>query len=806
MVMGRWVVLAGITVITLGSSASAQTISSESWSDPRPGLRLLTGRTTGPTTRFWALHVDLCADRVHVAATARATSRRSAANWGSAVGVQAAVNGDFYRTDRSTPTVYGQAVGNGSVWPASQTGEGSAFTGEWYYRDYGWIAFGPSWVEINHSKAVKNGGIDTGWHPEGPTGSVPEGTIALVSGFPEIVVEGSPVTCSSPTASSCFTDRSDMRSRHPRTAMGLSEDRQTFILLVVDGRSSVSSGMYGTELASLMHQLGAHTAFNLDGGGSSQMWIQGSGTVSSPSDGSPRSVANHWGIYAGTAGGQPVVPGSCMPNRYDECFLNGDAGRCGELQAILGDDRTAGSTDLDGDGRADVCARGNAGLRCRLSTGEGYEAAPDFALAALSDAEGMDQPDHYATIRFGDIDGNDLADVCVRRESGIRCWPSTGTGWDAPIDGPGLDDPGTWNQPTYYSSIRLADVDGDGRDDLCARGYSRLLCWLSTGDGFAEEPIEGPAWGQAQGFDEPNKYGTVRMGDVNGDGLVDACARTAEGMECGLSDGSSLTNVIAGPAWSDGNGWTAVRHWSTIRLADVDGDGRADLCGRGNARLACHFSTGDGFGPRVEVDALSDDTGWNDHGNYASLRVGDLDGDGAHDLCIRANRGVWCYRWDGAAFARHDGPALSDADGWDDPNYYGTIRLADVTGEGRADLCARAATGWTCWPSEGGAFGDPIASDHFSDESGWAHPEHWATLRAAGAPCAAGACEDPPLLDGGVAGDGGPRWDGAPASDLGSGTDSGDAIDGGCGCRASGDAAGALWPLLLALVLRRRQR
>ncbi len=789
----------------LAGDLQAQRISSESWSEPRPGLRLLTGRTTGPTTRFWALHVDLCADRVHVASTARASSRRSASSWGNAVGVQAAVNGDFYRTDRSTPTVYGQAVGNGAVWPASQTGEGSAFTSEWYYRDYGWIAFGPSWVEINHTKLVKRAGVETGWNPSGPTASVPEGTLALVSGFPELVVEGEPVTCSSPTASSCFPDRGDMRSRHPRSAMGLSEDRQTFILLVVDGRSSVSAGMYGTELASLMHQLGAHTAFNLDGGGSSQMWLQGRGTVNSPSDGSPRPVSNHWGIYAGTAGGQPVIPGSCMPRRYDECFLNGDAERCGQLQAILGEDRTPGTTDLDGDGRADVCARANAGLRCRLATGSGYAAAPEFNLEALSDANGMDQPDHYSTLRMGDIDGNGLADVCVRTGDGIRCWPSTGAGWDEPVNGPGLDDAGSWNQPTYYSSIRLADVDGDGRDDLCGRGYSRLLCWLSTGDGFAEEPIEGPAWGQTAGFDDPSLYGTVRMGDVNGDGRIDACARTSDGIECGLSDGTGLTDVIAGPRWSDANGWDAVRHWSTIRLADLDGDGRADLCGRSSSALVCHFSTGDGFGPSVEVHDLSDESGWNDHGNYGSLRVGDLDADGAQDLCIRANAGVWCWRWDGERFIRHDGPALSDADGWDDPAYYGTMRLADVTGEGRADVCARAPTGWTCWPSTGDGFGEAIASDHFADDSGWSPPEHWATIRSAGAPCAAGVCDDPPVAsDGGVVFPDGSvaRTDGGADPGIDDGPDT---IDGGCGCRTSGGAPGAVFPLLLLLALGRRR-
>jgi MYXO-CTERM domain-containing protein len=92
--------------------------------------------------------------------------------------------------------------------------------------------------------------------------------------------------------------------------MGLTEDLQTLILAVVDGRSTSSAGMYGAELADLMFQLGAWEAFNLDGGGSSTMWVDGS-VRNVPSDGSQRSVANHWGVFAGVEGGRALRPGHC---------------------------------------------------------------------------------------------------------------------------------------------------------------------------------------------------------------------------------------------------------------------------------------------------------------------------------------------------------------------------------------------------------------------------------------------------------------------------------------------------------------
>jgi hypothetical protein len=78
--------------------------------------------------------------------------------------------------------------------------------------------------------------------------------------------------------------------RHPRTAIGWNATH--FILAVVDGRlPGKSVGMSFPELAEFMRSLGCEEAVNLDGGGSSTLWLDGR-VVNSPSDGHERSVAN----------------------------------------------------------------------------------------------------------------------------------------------------------------------------------------------------------------------------------------------------------------------------------------------------------------------------------------------------------------------------------------------------------------------------------------------------------------------------------------------------------------------------------
>jgi exopolysaccharide biosynthesis protein len=91
----------------------------------------------------------------------------------------------------------------------------------------------------------------------------------------------------------------EKEKRHPRTAVGLTEDGKTLILVAVDGRSLTSRGMTLGELATFMQKEGAFTAFNLDGGGSTTM-VQRVGekqtVLNTPSDGVERPVADVLGV------------------------------------------------------------------------------------------------------------------------------------------------------------------------------------------------------------------------------------------------------------------------------------------------------------------------------------------------------------------------------------------------------------------------------------------------------------------------------------------------------------------------------
>lgn len=94
--------------------------------------------------------------------------------------------------------------------------------------------------------------------------------------------------------------------QHPRTAIGFSQDRDSLILAVVDGRSEESAGVSTKQLADLMKLSGSWWALNLDGGGSSVM-IVNQHIMNDPSDGYERSVANGFFLASTAPAGSPVT-------------------------------------------------------------------------------------------------------------------------------------------------------------------------------------------------------------------------------------------------------------------------------------------------------------------------------------------------------------------------------------------------------------------------------------------------------------------------------------------------------------------
>jgi hypothetical protein len=122
------------------------------------------------------------------------------------------------------------------------------------------------------------------------------GAVDVLGGNPVLIANGAQ------QYQDLFGD-SSFFERQPRTAVGVTADGR-MLLVVVDGRQpGYSVGMTLQELANLMQSLGAQNAINLDGGGSSTMWVNGL-RVNRPSDGFERGVGSALVVLPGDDPGQ----------------------------------------------------------------------------------------------------------------------------------------------------------------------------------------------------------------------------------------------------------------------------------------------------------------------------------------------------------------------------------------------------------------------------------------------------------------------------------------------------------------------
>lgn len=114
--------------------------------------------------------------------------------------------------------------------------------------------------------------------------------------YPAQVVSGNPKNVGGGETLDSESERGDASSLHPRTGIGVSQTGDSIIMMVVDGRSTISAGVRTSQLADIMRHAGAYEAVNLDGGGSSCLYTSALGVRNVGSDGNERAVGN--GIFA----------------------------------------------------------------------------------------------------------------------------------------------------------------------------------------------------------------------------------------------------------------------------------------------------------------------------------------------------------------------------------------------------------------------------------------------------------------------------------------------------------------------------
>ncbi|MFF1822992.1 RICIN domain-containing protein [Kribbella sp. NPDC058245] len=259
--------------------------------------------------------------------------------------------------------------------------------------------------------------------------------------------------------------------------------------------------------------------------------------------------------------------------------------------------------DFTGDGRSDVALfRQEDGRRMSLrlleSDGNGYVAADSPSWVSSPDS----WTHSMARIASGDVDGDNRADIAVQVNNGDGTWKVL------VFRGGALGTPTEWVRATgdwALSSLQLADINGDGSDDLVTQKTTTVCrtvseLYRSTGTAFTATAVTLHDSG-ANAYCLDRSRTTV--GDVDGDGRDDLIAAydysdTDLGVVVFRSTGTAFTSAV----W-----WRTPGEFDpakvTISAGDFGADGKDDLAvvaatANGGRTAYLLNSTGTAFGPR----------------------------------------------------------------------------------------------------------------------------------------------------------------------------------------------------------------
>ncbi|MFB9674776.1 FG-GAP-like repeat-containing protein [Streptosporangium vulgare] len=212
-------------------------------------------------------------------------------------------------------------------------------------------------------------------------------------------------------------------------------------------------------------------------------------------------------------------------------------------------------------------------------------------------------------VRFADMDGDDRDDYLILQDEGeLRGWLNDGDGrswtWRGELN-PGYGYPRDW--------VRFADMDGDNRDDyVILQDKGELRAWLNNGVG------QSWTWkGELAGYGYPRDW--VRLEDINGDGLDDYVVIQDEGqLRAWVNNGAGKGFTWQGEINA---GYGYPRDW--IRLEDINGDRKVDyLVVQDNGQVRAWLNDLDGKG-WIWQGAVIGDVGV----DRDNVRLADVNGD-----------------------------------------------------------------------------------------------------------------------------------------------------------------------------------
>ncbi|RXW11673.1 hypothetical protein EST38_g14182, partial [Candolleomyces aberdarensis] len=304
--------------------------------------------------------------------------------------------------------------------------------------------------------------------------------------------------------------------------------------------------------------------------------------------------------------------------------------------------------DTTGDGLSDVIGFGDSGVFVSRNNGDSFSPS-SLVLQDFGSATGWSVGKHVRYV--ADLRKKGYVDIIGFSDGGVVVSLNNGDGTYAPsrlvLNDFGFN-AGGWRVDRHLRF--LADVNGDGIPDIVAFGEKSVLVALGNGDGtFAAPRTVLDKDFTVSGFGWNLNMHPRTLGDLTGDGRADIIGFANAGVYVALNngDGTFQTHkLVVNDFGAVAGGWHIDKHPRFV--ADVNGDGRGDIVGFGDAGV--YVAIGNGNGTFQAPKLVISDFGYNAGGWRVDKHprfVVDLTGNGAADIIGFGQGAVWVSYNDG---------------------------------------------------------------------------------------------------------------------------------------------------------------
>jgi len=148
---------------------------------------------------------------------------------------------------------------------------------------------------------------------------------------------------------------------------------------------------------------------------------------------------------------------------------------------------------------------------------------------------------------------------------------------------------GGWTSFDKYPRA-LGDFDGDGKDDIIGFGYDNVYVSLSNGNQFLPIKVVSREFTFLAGWSSYDSNPRM-VADVNGDGKADIIGFNSQGVWVALSNGVTFNKAALWSAHAPGSSFNQY----PIIVKDLNGDKKADIVSFGDSSTSVALSNGNGF-------------------------------------------------------------------------------------------------------------------------------------------------------------------------------------------------------------------